>query len=408
MLLEVKQHKAMWIVGFITSLVYVFVFLHAKIYAFMGLQVYYVVISVYGFLLWRGQGTGSREQGIVYSCAGKLMLAAILAATAAIGFAIHYILVRFTDSPVPIGDAVITSIGIVATWMLARRIIEHWYMWIVANAVSIYVYYLQALYPTMGLYLCYTVISVVGLATWWKKGVRHPSVETLRPLRTLKTLKTLPPPKPLAPAAGCVILANGAFPTAPEALKALRQATTLIACDGAVDKLREHGISPDVVIGDMDSIALPPLTSHLSPLFIHDKDQETNDLTKAARYAHRQGIREVLILGATGLREDHTLGNISLLADYSLLFDRVEMLTDYALFTPISRTTTFESFPGQQVSIFSLTPKAKLTTEGLRWPINKRGLAGWWQGTLNESMGSSFTIQIKTKGVFIIYRLLNV
>jgi nicotinamide mononucleotide transporter len=79
-------------------------------------------------------------------------------------------LVAFTDSPVPAGDAFVTAIGIVATWMLARRIIEHWYLWIMGNAISIYIYYLRELYPTMFLYLCYALLAVAGLYTWIKKG----------------------------------------------------------------------------------------------------------------------------------------------------------------------------------------------------------------------------------------------
>ncbi len=187
MVLEIRQHRAMWIVGFITSLVYVFVFFSAKVYADMGLQSYYVLISVYGFWLWKrtpqpseegvkveqSSSSGGRGVNIIYRHVSIPLLIGIVCAMAGLWFIIYYFLSNYTDSPVPKGDALTTSIGIVATWMLARRIIEHWYLWILANATSIYIYYLRDLYPTMFLYLCYTIISVVGLYMWLKKGTNQ-------------------------------------------------------------------------------------------------------------------------------------------------------------------------------------------------------------------------------------------
>jgi nicotinamide mononucleotide transporter len=174
--LEIKQHPAMWIVGFVTSLVYVFVFFLAKLYADMGLQVYYVLISVYGFWMWTKAGPSKEESvpvaGIVYRHVNAWVLKRIAVAIIAICFSLYCLLVAFTDSPIPVGDAFITAVGIVATWMLVHRIIEHWYLWIIVNAVSIYIYYLRDLYPTMFLYLCYTLLAVAGLYTWIKKGLK--------------------------------------------------------------------------------------------------------------------------------------------------------------------------------------------------------------------------------------------
>ena len=119
------------------------------------------------------------------------------------------------------------------------------------------------------------------------------------------------------------------------------------------------------IVGDLDSIPAD-LRKRYADRIHHVEDQEINDLSKSIRFAHAQGYREVLILGATGLREDHTLGNISLLMEYAPLFKRVEMLSDYGLFTPILETTTFASYPGQQISIFVLYPEGEISTEGLR------------------------------------------
>ena len=85
---------------------------------------------------------------------------------------LYYVLHYFTDSPIPAGDAFTTAVGIVATWMLARRIVEHWIFWIVVNCVSVYLYYLRGLYPTMFLYICFAILAAAGLYTWKKKGIR--------------------------------------------------------------------------------------------------------------------------------------------------------------------------------------------------------------------------------------------
>ncbi|MDR1403137.1 MAG: thiamine diphosphokinase [Tannerellaceae bacterium] len=202
----------------------------------------------------------------------------------------------------------------------------------------------------------------------------------------------------------CVIVANGSFPSSPLPLQMLGEASVIIACDGAVEALHKHGFIPRAIVGDMDSLPVEMREIYADRLYVH-ADQETNDLTKAVCHACTSGQKEALIVGATGMREDHTLGNISLLADYASLFNRVEILTDYGLFTPLCQTTTLKSKPGQQVSLVSLYPEGKITTENLRWPVANRILTSWWQGTLNEALGDSFTIHLEKNARVIVYRL---
>ena len=128
--LEIKQHKAMWVVGFLTSLVYVFVFLFAKIYADMGLQTYYVGISVYGFYQWTRKKHETHTENdslpsdrILYTHLSLPLFVGIIGTLAVVFAILWYLLHQFTDSPIPVGDAFTTSVGIVATWMLARRIL---------------------------------------------------------------------------------------------------------------------------------------------------------------------------------------------------------------------------------------------------------------------------------------------
>ena len=168
--LEIRQHRAMWIVGILTSLFYIFVFFFSKIYAEMGLNVYYVAISIYGFRKWT---QGKKQEEILYRTLTPRLLAGVLLAIAALFALLYNILYRLTDSPIPVGDAFTTAVGIVATWMVARRIIEHWICWIVANGVSVWLYYQRGLYPTLFLYTCYTILAAVGWYAWKKKGTKR-------------------------------------------------------------------------------------------------------------------------------------------------------------------------------------------------------------------------------------------
>ena len=200
----------------------------------------------------------------------------------------------------------------------------------------------------------------------------------------------------------CIIVANGSFPSAQLPLDYLYNAPVVIACDGAVQTLHDKGITPSAIIGDMDSIPSSLKKQYADRIHIVE-DQEINDLTKSVYYARQAGYKRILILGATGLREDHTLGNISLLLEYAPLFEHIEMLSDYGRFIPILQTTTLSSSPKQQVSIFPMYPYGEISTEGLRWPINHRTLTAWWQGTLNEATGDKFTVFLSPETRVIVY-----
>ena len=189
-----------------------------------------------------------------------------------------------------------------------------------------------------------------------------------------------------------VILANGQYPSHAVPLRHLEEADLIVCCDGATEKLVAHGIEPGIITGDLDSVS-PELKRKYKSILVQDSDQETNDLTKAVKWCISQGIKEVVILGATGIREDHTLGNISLLADYNRDV-RAVMLTDTGSFHVFTGTVTIDSYPGQQVSLFSIDPDLAVTSQGLRYPLQNLRLTSWWRGTLNETSGNSLQADI--------------
>jgi len=198
-----------------------------------------------------------------------------------------------------------------------------------------------------------------------------------------------------------IILADGTFPTHEIPVNMLSEADFVVCCDGAVEKLVSHGFRPDIIVGDLDSLTTEMRRKYENILF-HDPDQETNDLTKAVRWCVSNGKRELVILGATGLREDHTLGNISLLAEYSKTA-KVKMVTDHGIFEVTDMSATIDSWAGQQVSIFSINSSTVVSSDGLRYPLNSLLLDNWWKGTLNEATGERFTLRF-TGGPLIVFR----
>ena len=189
--LEIRQNIWLWPVGIVTSAVYIVVFFASKFYADMSLQGYYLVMSCIGWYWWvkgtghRAQGTGHGAQGSGHGAQGtghraqgaesgglqvtrlKLLTGLVLTAVFILSYSgIWFILSRFTDSPVPGWDSFITALSAIATWMLARKIYEHWYLWIAVNAASVMIFVVRGLYPTVILYAVYLVMSFAGLKVW--------------------------------------------------------------------------------------------------------------------------------------------------------------------------------------------------------------------------------------------------
>ena len=198
-----------------------------------------------------------------------------------------------------------------------------------------------------------------------------------------------------------VILCDGSFPKHPIPLSVLKNAQQIICCDGAADKLIEYGMEPTFIVGDIDSVSEKTKTNFADRIVLNT-DQETNDQTKAVEFVQNRGAKNVIILGATGKREDHTIGNISLLLDYA---EKLEVLSisNSGIFRPVLQSQTLPSFKGQQVSIFSLGTPAAVTSKDLKYPLSKTTLSSWWMGTLNECLSESFSLEFE-KGKLIVFQ----
>ena len=199
----------------------------------------------------------------------------------------------------------------------------------------------------------------------------------------------------------CVILASGEPPEHDIPVQLLQEAPYVCCCDSAILQCDWA----DAVVGDGDSIPSWAREEY-EDIFVQVDEQDDNDLTKATRFCVEKGFRRIVYLGATGRREDHTLGNISLLMRYAREFG-IEplMATNHGWFVPVvgsnqkSQATHFSSFPGQQVSLFNFGC-SRLQTTGLRYDAYP--FTSWWQGTLNEAIADSFTVE--ADGDYLVYR----
>ena len=189
-----------------------------------------------------------------------------------------------------------------------------------------------------------------------------------------------------------VILGNGAFPTEPYPLYLLDSAEAVVCCDGALEKWLAHDASarPLAVVGDMDSLPRD-LRERFSALLVHESGQEDNDQTKALRWVLKEHpeVSEIVFLGASGLREDHTVGNLGLLMDYPRQFDlgdrKLSMVTDFGTAFPVTDSCDLHLGEGRSFSLFSADNTLRICSEGLQWPTDDVVFDAWWKATLNRT-----------------------
>ena len=190
-----------------------------------------------------------------------------------------------------------------------------------------------------------------------------------------------------------VILAAGDFPRKDStAWKLLAGARRVVACDSAADAYRRRFRKwPTVIIGDLDSVHAKLVdgrwivgsgcsTNYQLPTTIFSQDQDTNDLEKAMSYCAKRGWKNPVIVGATGKREDHAMGNV-----FRALASGCEIVTDFGRFIPVCGKAMFKVKKGAAVSSFAPDPKTRMTSKGLEWPLDNVKFKNLYCSTLNRA-----------------------
>lgn len=169
LIFEYQASSWVWIAGIVMPAIYLPVYYQAGLYADFGISIYYILASVYGLAVWlrglRHPESGTSEPlPVTHTPRGVYPL--LLGVFATVFLLIGFILSEYSDSTVPWADAFTTALSIVAMWMLARKYLEQWLVWIAADLGCSALYLYKDLYFTSALYLAYAVIAIFGYRQW--------------------------------------------------------------------------------------------------------------------------------------------------------------------------------------------------------------------------------------------------
>ena len=213
-----------------------------------------------------------------------------------------------------------------------------------------------------------------------------------------------------------VIICDGTFPKTEYPRYLIRNADFIICCDGALKKFLRNSQAifgeerlPDLVTGDMDTLS-ESLQKRYSEIIVKESEQEHNDQTKAVRWAinNLKGIEQIHILGGTGGRADHTIGNVSLIMEYTRMFPleemgiRIEMVCDEGCIFAINDTIEFDCGEGRHVSIFSPDNTLKIKSKGLVYPTDEVIFDNWWKGTLNKAAQDNVRLEFSHRSIALV------
>ena len=211
-------------------------------------------------------------------------------------------------------------------------------------------------------------------------------------------------------------MGNGQFPKKEYPLYLLESADYVVCCDGALDTYLRHFSGrnlrrPDGVVGEMDSLSKKTSERFRDIAFKID-EQETNDQSKAFHYIleHFPDVDTIHILGATGKREDHTIGNLSLLMEYAREMRRqdcgrtvfVDIVSDWSTAFAITDTCTLDVGEGRSVSIICPDNSLNIKSEGLVWPTDNVVFDNLWQATLNRASADRISLTFSHPSIALI------
>lgn len=172
--LSARENIWSWPTAIVNVGLYIFIFRESGLYSDMGLQVVYLVLSIYGWYEWLHGGTNKTKLE-VSKASGRVWLVSGVAGVVG-GLVIWSITRRLHGVSIPSIDAGLTATSLVAQWMMTRKILENWILWIVADIVYVPMYIYKHLYVTSGLYLVFLVLAIMGLVEWKRSFQRHQSL----------------------------------------------------------------------------------------------------------------------------------------------------------------------------------------------------------------------------------------
>ena len=211
-----------------------------------------------------------------------------------------------------------------------------------------------------------------------------------------------------------VIICAGDFPQKEYPKYLISTADYIICCDGAFQTWLKKAPSifgdlrlPNAIVGDMDSLS-PSIQKKYSSIMVRIAEQDTNDQTKAFKYIieNYKDVEYIHILGASGKREDHTIGNLSLLMEYCRMPIRdnlqIDIVSDYSTAFAITDSCELHIGEGRTISIFSPDNSLNIESEGLVWPTDSVVFDNWWKATLNKTSSDIVKLTFSHKSIALI------
>lgn len=162
------EKKICWLFGFISSVLYTYICIDIKLYQDAIISFYYVIMAIVGFLMWQGIITKKKSVFTVSTMNSQHIIWVVIIGLAYTGIT-GFLFFRFTDASFPFMDAFTTGFAFIATWLQARKKIENWVIFLIIDAVGIWLYYQKGLVLTSVLYIFYCILSVNGIIQWQKK-----------------------------------------------------------------------------------------------------------------------------------------------------------------------------------------------------------------------------------------------
>lgn len=220
----------------------------------------------------------------------------------------------------------------------------------------------------------------------------------------------------MRPPVSYAILCNGDFPGNSDVRDRLMSCDVVVCCDGAATSFLPFR-KPEFVVGDMDSLP-EDLRQELSDQLFPVGEQESNDLSKAFRWicsmlriGKGRSLPEfsITVFGATGKREDHTLGNISLLADFAEYLEQcgvrgnLSLVTDYGIFLPVTGSVRMSLPKGQPLSVFAFDAELRIESRGLEYPTGGVRFDMWWKATLNRVSSPEVELRLSRPAKALVY-----
>lgn len=169
--LEYKASIYLWLTSIIMPAIYLFVYFDAGLYADVAINIYYLIIGVYGWMSWRygiSRKNGTEKYDLKISHTSRRQWFRLLIAYIVIHFAISFTLINFTDTDVPWFNGLTSALSIIGMWMLAKKLIEQWFVWFVVDILSAVLFFYKGLEPTALLYSVYAIVAILGYKKWNK------------------------------------------------------------------------------------------------------------------------------------------------------------------------------------------------------------------------------------------------